>query len=219
MAKSFWRYPEFKNRRQIGDLEKRILLLSQKSECTVFSLAGCRGGEGVSTILVNLVAHFSGTGSARKVLIIDANFRNPVLHEVFDKTLGAGLAEVLRGTSSWSDAVNSTEYDNIHFLSSGSGYLQMEGGLEEARLKAVLAEVRDMYDYVVIDSPPLLTSADALSIAVAGDATFLVIQAMTTPKEAADRAKSLLEDNEVLIGGALLNRMKQVIPGWMYRLL
>jgi len=218
MVKSFWQYPEFKNRRQIGDLEKRILLLSEKSECTVFSLVGCRGGEGVSTILVNLVDYFSG-GSEKKVLIVDGNFRNPVLHEVFDKSLGNGLAEILKGTSSWSDAVSSTSYENVHFLSSGIGSQQMEGALEQSRLQAVLAEVMEMYDYVLIDSPPLLTSADGLSVAVAADATFLVIQSMTTPKEAAERAKSLLEDNEVLLGGALMNRMKQVIPGWMYRLL
>jgi capsular exopolysaccharide synthesis family protein len=219
MAKSFWRYPEFKNRRQIGDLEKRILLLSQKNDCTVFSFTGCRGGEGVSTILVNLGEYLAGTKSAKKILLIDANFKNPVLHEALNKTLGSGLAEILSGTSTWSDAVSSTDHENVHFLSSGSGYLQMEGTLEQEKLQAVLAEIRDMYDYVLIDAPPLLTSADALSIAVAGDATFLVIRSMTTPKEAADRANSLLEDNEVLIGGALLNRMRQVIPGWMYRML
>jgi capsular exopolysaccharide synthesis family protein len=219
MAKSFWRYPEFQNRRQIGDLEKRILLLDQKNECTVFSLTGCRGGEGVSTILVNLVNYLSGAGSAKKILLVDANFVNPVLHEVFDKNLGSGLAEILRGTSSWSDAVSSTDHDNVHFLSCGSGSQQIEGVLEQSRLQAVLTEIRDMYDYVFIDSPPLLTSADGLSVAVAADAVFLVIQSMTTPKEAAHRANSLLEDNEVLIGGALLNRMRQVIPGWMYRML
>jgi len=219
MAKSFWHYPEFKNRRQIGDLEKRILLLSQKNDCTVFSFTGCRGGEGVSTILVNLVDYLAGTGSEKKALLVDANFKNPVLHEAQNKTLGNGLAEILKGTSTWSDAVSSTSSENIHFLSCGSGCQQMEGNLDQTRLQAVFAEVRGMYDYVLVDSPPALTSADALTVAGASDATFLVIQSMNTPKETANRANSLLEDNECLVGGALLNRMRQVIPGWMYRLL
>jgi MinD-like ATPase involved in chromosome partitioning or flagellar assembly len=219
MAKSFWRCPEFKNRKQIGDLEKRILLLSQKNDCTVFSFTGCRGGEGVSTIIVNLINYLAATESEKKALVIDANFKAPVLHDALGKNLGHGLSDILKGTSTWSDAVTSTDFENVHFLSCGSAYQQMEGNLEQAKQGSVLAEIRGMYDYVLVDSPAILTSADSLTVAVASDATLLVIQSLNTPKEVADRARSLLVDNECFMAGVLLNRVKQVIPGWMYRML
>lgn len=219
MAKGFWHYPEFGNRKQIGDLEKRMRLLKEKSECTSFSFNGCRGREGVSSIVVNLVDYLTRVDSDTKVLLVDANFSHPVLHEGLDKGLGNGLAEVLRGTSTWSDAVSSTSADSIHFLSAGASCQQMEGNMESGRLRGVLQEVSGMYDYVIVDAGAILTSADGLTTAVACDATFLVIQAMNTPKEVAERAKGLLEDNECEVAGVLLNRLRQVIPGWMYRLL
>jgi len=82
-----------------------------------------------------------------------------------------------------------------------------------------MAEIKGMYDCILVDSPAILTSGDSLTLSVASDATFLVIQSLRTPKEVAERARSLLDDNECEIGGVLLNRVKQVIPGWMYKML
>ena len=219
MAKGFWRHPKFGNRKQIGDLDKRMRLLKEKSECTTFSFNGCRGQEGVSSIVVNLVDYLSEVDGETKVLLIDANFGHPVLHEALDKSLGNGLAEILKGACSWSDAVSSTSSDSIHFLSAGAACGQLDGNVESGKLRGVLREMSGMYDYGIVDSDALLTSADGLTVAVACDATFLVIQAMNTPKEVGERAKSLLEDNECEVAGVLLNRLRQVIPGWMYRLL
>ena len=219
MAKNFWRCPQFQNRKQIGDLEKRMGLLKQKNKSVLFSFAGCRGGEGVSTILMNLASYLASAEGEVKVLLVDANFTNPVLHEALDKGLGNGLSDILKGSSSWSDAVSSTDFENLHFLSCGGSYQQLEGSRDQGRLRSVMAEIKGMYDYVLIDSPALLTSGDALTVSVASDVTFLVVQSLSTPKEVAARARSMLDDNECDIGGVLLNRVKQVIPGWMYKLL
>ena len=219
MAKDFWRCPEFSSRKQVGDLAKRMSLLKQKNDSMVFNLAGCRGGEGVSTVIMNLANYLVTYAGDAKALLVDANFGNPVLHHALDKSLGRGLSDVLQGASSWSETVSSTGYDNLHFLSAGESCPQMEGNLEAGKLGSMMTEIRGMYDYVLIDSPALLASSDAVTLSVVSDATFLVIQSLSTPKEVAERARALLEDNECLIGGALLNRVKQVIPGWMYRLL
>ena len=154
-----------------------------------------------------------------KILLVDANFTNPVLHDALDKGMGNGLSDILKGASSWSDSVSSTDFENLHFLSCGGSYQQLEGSRDQGRLRSVMAEIKVMYDYVLIDSPALLTSGDALAVSVVADATFLVIQSLSTRKEVAERARSLLDDNECEIGGVLLNRVKQVIPGWMYKML
>jgi len=125
MAKNFWRYPQFHNRKQIGDLHKRMDLLKQKNDSALFSFTGCRGGEGVSTILMNLATYLASSEGDSKVLLVDANFTNPVLHDALDKDIGNGLSDILKGSSSWSDSVSSTNFDNLHFLSCGGSYQQL----------------------------------------------------------------------------------------------
>lgn len=219
MAKRFWRCPEFKNRKAVGDLEKKMIFLKQKGGSTVFNFCASRGGDGVSTIVVNLVNYISKAKSEKRILLVDANFQRPVLHNAFDAQLANGLTEVLKGAPPWSEAVLDTQFDNVNFLTCGSGYTTVAGNLDQDKLASLFEEVKGMYDYVIVDSSPLLTSADSLTVASAADATFLVVQSVNTPKEVGERAKILLHDNECLIGGVLLNRVKQVIPGWMYRLL
>jgi Mrp family chromosome partitioning ATPase len=194
-------------------------LLKQKNDSALFSFTGCRGGEGVSTILVNLAIYLASSEGDSKVLLVDANFTNPVLHDALDTGIGNGLSDILKGSSSWSDSVSSTSFDNLHFLSCGGSYQQLEGSLDQGRLRGAMAEIKGMYDCILVDSPAILTSGDSLTLSVASDATFLVIQSLRTPKEVAERARSLLDDNECDIGGVLLNRVKQVIPGWMYKML
>ena len=219
MAKGYWESPEFRSRKQLGDVEKRMLLLKQKHGCAVFQFAGCQGGEGVTSILVNLADYIGRTESGKNILVIDANFQRPALHEAFGVTLGLGLAEIIRGSAKWSDVVNVASSSNIHLLSCGTGYQQLAGSLEQEKQTGLVGEFKAMYDLILVDSSPLLTSSDALTVALAADATFLVMQSNRTPKEVGERAKALLLDNECLLAGVLLNRVRQVIPGWMYKLL
>ncbi|MGW8323827.1 MAG: tyrosine-protein kinase family protein, partial [Thermodesulfobacteriota bacterium] len=177
------------------------------------------GGEGVSSIIVNLADYVGKTESGKNILVIDGNFHRPVLHEAFDVSLGIGLIEILKGTAKWSDAVNVIPSWNIHFLSCGGGYQQMAGALDQEKKRGLVNEIKSMYDLVLVDSAPLLVSSDSLTIALASDASFLVLQSNRTPKEVGERAKALLHDNECLLAGALLNQVKQVVPGWMYKLL
>jgi len=90
--------------------------------------------------------------------------------------------------------------------------------LNQEKLFALLKECKDKYDYIFIDSPPILTSSDALSIAVSSDVTFWIIKSLSVQKDVALKVKSLLLDNECIIGGVILNQVLQVIPEWVYRI-
>lgn len=214
-----WQPLEFKSRKQTGDLEKRILFHYSKNHCRTFCFTGCRGGEGVSTIVVNLVNYMAKKKSEHKILLADANFYNPSLDNVFGMESDRGILNCLSEETLPSEVIQKTTSPHVHFLSSGPKNKEVDMVVDQDKFLQLFEGLKKEYDIILLDSAPLLTSADALLPALAADATFLVLQALRTTKEVAIRGKNLLLENDCRIGGVLLNRGKQVIPNWMYKIL
>ena len=105
----------------------------------------------------------------------------------------------------------------IYVLTCGMGADKVSGNLNQENFIKLLNNYRQIYDYIFIDCPPIVSSADALSIAPAADVSFIIIHSAKVQKAVAEKAKSVLEDNECRIGGAILNHVQHVIPGWLYR--
>jgi len=214
------RFLDLKNRKQLGDLTKVILNLRQKSRSQAFIFASCRPREGVSTVVANLVGYFKLYQPGCKVLVIDANFHSPSLHHLLELRPGPGLAEVLLGLTPLSEAVQ--DYDppsGIQALSCGEAYQELAGNIMQGRVTALLTEARERYDCILIDSSPIMSSTDTLSTAAAADGLFLIVHSLKVQAEVALKAQSLLHNNECVVCGVVLNRVLQVIPEWMYRLI
>lgn len=216
MAVSTWGV-DLKNNKQLGDLEKRIAFLNQKHEARTFNFACSSGKEGVSTVIVNLVEYLVSKKTKKDILVVDANFQNPVLHNAFGQILGDGLTQLIVDSSPWSEVI--ALIDGFHFVSCGRMYEKQAGNMEKEVLASILGKIQGNYDYIFIDSTPILQSADSMASAAAADATFLVIQSHRTSKEVAEKSITMLQENECQIRGVILNRIRQVIPGWMYKLL
>lgn len=219
VAISGLRFPNLQNRKQINDLEKKIVSYIEKKDFKIFNFASTRGAEGVSTVIVNLIRQVSLKKKSRRILLIDANFKNPALDAAFQISDAGGLSDVLLGNAACSDVVRKIESNAVHLLPAGTDCINSVDNIEQRKLVDVLAELKNNYDYVIIDSPPILTSSDSLTTAVASDVTFFVIKSMKIQKEAAEKAKHLLQENDCLIGGVILNCVRQVIPEWLYGVL
>ncbi len=215
--KSHWQYVDLQFPKELGNLEKRMDYLKQKKQAKVFQFVSSRKGEGVSTIIVNLAKFIIQKIRDKNILLIDANFTHPVLHSAFGTSVEPGLYNLLTGDASESDVITSSEQGRLNIIPSGNPREKAVGGLLEENLSKILASARNTFEYILIDSPPLLESPDALYLATASDITFLVVQAMRTRKEVAEKSKAFLIDNECEIGGILINRVVQVIPEWLYR--
>lgn len=214
--KSRWNMLDLKNKKQTGDLYKKILYLNKKNDAKAFCFTCTRGKEGVSTILANLVDYIRNQASNKKILLIDANTQSPHLGKIFNMSgLQYGLIDVLDKRIGLRDAIAAIT-SNI-FLLNCSVNSNVSGNLEPEKLMALLKESRDLFDYILIDCPPVLSSADSLAIAPAADITFLVIQSIKVQKPVAQKTIKLLQDNECEIGGVVLNGVQQVIPNWVYK--
>ena len=216
---SRWQFLDLKNRRQAGDLHKKILYLNQKNNCQVFNFCSSRRQEGVSTVFANFISYLDSNKSDKKNLIIDVNFQAPLLHTIFKLKIDLGVTDILKGSSTLAESVQELGSTGIKALSCGSQCKKISCSVEQEKFDALISEAKKEFDFIFIDSGSIFSATDAISAAIASDITFLVIQSLKVQIEVAQKVKSLLHDNECAIGGVILNRVQQVIPNWMYRII
>jgi len=216
-SSSTWRFLDLKNKKQTGDLYKKILYHSKKNNSKIFTFVSSREREGVSTIVANLVDYANSQGTDKKILVIDANIKSPGLNRIFNISNNAyGLLDIFDRGVGVHEAIIPIS-SSIFALCCGQGKRKNYANLEPDNFLKLLNYCRQFFDHIYIDCPPVLSSADSLSVAPAADLTFLVIRSAKVQRPVVEKAKMLLQNDECEIGGVILNRVQQVIPGWVYR--
>lgn len=129
--------------------------------------------DGKSTVSANLAMMLAMSES--KVILVDADIRKGRMARFFHKKSAVGLADYLSGQVSLDEAVRKSEQnENLSFITCGTHSPRPYELLESEEMKNLLQKLREQYDYVIIDSPPLLLVSDALAIAKEVDGTVLV---------------------------------------------
>ena len=160
-------------------------------------------GEGKSTIASNLAMALSRTG--RKVLLIDADLRDPSQSHNYDTQGSMGLSGVLVNEADPSKAIVATNMPNLSLLPCGEPPHNPGALLDTQAFADLLQSVSTKYDYVVIDSPPILPVADARILGSMCDATILVIRAGTTRRRGACDARDGLLGFGTNVLGMVIN--------------
>ncbi|MFZ2322122.1 MAG: polysaccharide biosynthesis tyrosine autokinase [Ignavibacteriaceae bacterium] len=160
--------------------------------------------EGKSTVAINLAGSFAI--SNKKTLIVDCDFRRPRLHQVLEKEKKPGLVDYLVGDFSLEQIIHQTKIENLNFITSGTIPPNPAEMLDSKQMEKFLTDVRNRFDYVILDSPPIVAVTDAEILARKVDGSIIVVSADVTEKVMMDRAIQLLKhDNSVLIGAVLNN--------------
>ena len=178
------------------------ILLSSKEGLRprVIAFSSASASEGKTTVTSNL-----GTALARmnrRVLLIDGDLRKRRLHRLFEVDNTAGLYEAL--TKGSSPSVQETKLPNLFVLTSGKG-IDGDSLFHTSKLRDLLEKLKEEFDMILIDTPPLLQVADSRLICSQADATVLVI-AQHTPREVALLARQQLFDDGSHLLGTILNR-------------
>lgn len=169
----------------------------------VFVSAG--PGEGKSTSLCNL-AYVCAIGGY-STLMIDADMRRPRLHNYFDMKNYLGLSNYLTTNLRLEDVVVQTATDNLFLLTAGQTPLDASGLLNSRRMAELIETVKERFDLVFVDSPPVLGVSDAPVLASVIDMTIMVVQPRRFPKQMIMREKQALETVEANILGVILNNV------------
>lgn len=160
-------------------------------------------GEGKTTTSANLAVTFAQQGM--RVVLVDGDLRRPQVHEVFAQAREPGLTHALVGRSTIGDVIRKTSIEELHIIPAGAlppNPAELLGG---ARMKEVLEYLRERYDVVIIDTPPVHAAADALVLGRAADGVLIVVRAGRTDREAAQDAMRSLAGVGARVVGAVLN--------------
>ncbi|MGG0464513.1 MULTISPECIES: CpsD/CapB family tyrosine-protein kinase [Priestia] len=163
-------------------------------------------GEGKSTTASNLATVYAQQGL--RVLLIDADLRKPTAHYTFRLENHVGLTNVLTKQSTLGQAVQATEVPELFLLTSGPIPPNPAELLASNNMTELLKEMKEQFDMVIFDTPPVLAVADAQILANQVDGSILVVSSGKTDKEAAVKAKELLLKANAKVLGAVLNNRK-----------
>jgi polysaccharide biosynthesis transport protein len=185
----------------------RATLLVAQAETPPKTLLFTSGihGEGKTVTAVNTAAVLAQMGV--RVLVIDADLRCSACHTVLGIENRAGLAEILAGRWEPSDVIRPTVSEHLFVLSSGCVPRNPAELVGSKQMRAVLALLQEQYDYILIDSPPVMLASDAMLLSTMVDGVVLVANAQRTPKQVVREARTRLTCARAKILGVVLNQL------------
>lgn len=164
-------------------------------------------GEGKSTTSANLAIVFAKAG--QRVLLVDADMRKPTVYKTFQLSNNIGLSTLLSTNESILEAVQQTMVDNLSVLPSGPKPPNPSELLGSQRMNQVINELKQSFDIVIFDMPPIVTVTDAQIMASKVDGTLLIVRENITNKESLSKAKELLKLVNAHVLGTVYNGAKQ----------
>ena len=170
--------------------------------------------EGKSTVSANLAITMALSGA--RTLLIDCDLRRGALREAFGISSKIGFSEVLKQEVNWREVVVPTAYETLFVLPRGKTLSQPSEQLLRDSTEALLKEIYQHYDYVIIDSSPVLAADDTTSIAPKIDATIFVVRLSYTSARLTKKALELLYGRQVNIPGVILNFVDTSLPDYYY---
>lgn len=185
--------------------------LEQAGHRTVCITAGMPDS-GTTTVVTNL--GFALAASGKRVLMLDANMRRPRLHSVLGVADAPGLADVLARTAELESALTPVT-EGLDLMPVGSRSERVYERLGSSRMAEVLAEASRSFDIVLIDTPPLVVSGDAMGIANLCDASVLVVRALSEKRGMVSRLRGELADARADLLGILVNGVRASAGGYL----
>jgi len=183
----------------------RAALLSQMDRRGYKSLlvVGAQPGCGTSAVLGNVAMSLAYNG--RNVLVIDANFRRPSQHKLFDTALEPGLADVLTDAAEFAKVVGHVEEPKLDVLSAGNISQATPEMLEGPAFRNLLSDLESRYDLILIDVPPALLASESAQLAKYMDAVVVVVRAMVDMRGMVERMLRQLTGHRADVLGVILN--------------
>ena len=189
-------------------LRTHVLHKSQRQKLQAIVVASVNPSEGKSVTALNLSWLLAQTDGV-KCLIIDSDLRMPSLTSYLGIEADKGLSDILTADTKLTDAIIKLEPSGLHILPGGDARNDVAELISGPRFKEILREAREMFDYVIIDAPPLGIFTDATVLINHADGAMLVIRANRTKCSSLERVLEQLPKERML--GVVLNQSEDVL--------
>ncbi len=182
------------------------LLFSRKDDkLNTVAVVSAGAGEGKSTTVFNLAAVFAQGG--QRVIVVDSDLRRPTLHKMLRVSNSIGLTNFLLKQNTLEEVIQTTNVPTMDFMASGKLPSSSLGILSSVQMRDLITELKQRYDFVFFDSPPIMGVSDASILASAVDMALQVIQYRRYPQPMNIRAKQLIEKVGGNLVGIVLNNI------------
>jgi capsular exopolysaccharide synthesis family protein len=191
----------------------RIGLELSGASSKVILLTSALPGEGKSTAAMLLAA--SSAGSGKKTILVDCDLRLRSASEALRRKHQAGLSDFLCGTAKLTDIITQDPVTKINLIPAGSMRPNAADLLMSRGMSDLIAVLRSGFDYVIMDSPPLLPVVDALALATGADKILVVVEWRRTPRATISEAFRVLGPEANRVAGVVLNKVDfNELPGY-----
>ncbi len=160
-------------------------------------------GDGKTTLAANLAVAIADSG--KSTLLIDADFRRPRMDKILGVPRSPGLSHVINGEIELADATHVLEINNLSVLSCGERVPNPAELCTSSRFEELLQMLREKYDYVVVDTPPVLAVTDPLAVAPRVDGVLMVIRLGKSARKASTKALEILDNVGATSMGIVVN--------------
>ncbi|NJL31010.1 MAG: CpsD/CapB family tyrosine-protein kinase, partial [Phycisphaerales bacterium] len=203
---------------QYRAVRTQILARCKNRRLQIHVLTSAAPGEGKTISTLNLGMAFSEIRN-QKTLLLEADLRRPTFATYFGRPSNPGLTEYLRHQTDDIDAiVHDTVYDNLQYIAAGEGDpMKSTELLSSPRMLQLLDRLRDRYDFIFIDTPPVVTVTDPCILGSIADQTILVVRLNKTASQVVDRAKRLLRASNCEVAGVILTHLSPDLSRYGYR--
>jgi len=191
---------------QFRTLRSRLYRIRESQPLHILLISSAIPAEGKTLVSVNLAEALARQHDC-KVLLIDADLRAPRLREFLGVPRGPGLADYLQGGATELEVIQRGQEEELFFIQAGEHISHPAELISNGRLKQLLTRMVDLFDWVILDSPPILPVSDATVLAAMCDGALLVVRAGSTPAEVSQRACQQMGDARIV--GVVLNSVKK----------
>jgi capsular exopolysaccharide synthesis family protein len=198
---------------QYQNLRLKIERLRQARDLRVIAITSPGASDGKTVTSINLAGALA-RGSSSRVLLIDADLRRPELaNQLRLGTEGAGFADLVgAGSISLSQATRPLDGHNIDVIPAGSVTGPIHEVFRSTRLPQLLTEARNLYDYIILDTPPLVPVVDSALLSRVVDGVLIVVSANKTPRKLLEEALNELDSSKVV--GIVFNNDARPLYGY-----
>ena len=223
MNKKYQQYRFSPFTESIRALALKFTYLSPKRGGRILALTSAVPQEGKSTTTYNLGMVLADLGD--RVLIVDADMHRPSIHKLLNEDNSSdgarfpnteGLSTAIATDRPWQELIQTGESDYPHILTAGPMPPNPIALLNSQKMNDLLDEWSQAYDYVLIDTPPIVGIADAQSIATKVDAMILVVAMNQPSRLVVNRAAEILKDTQCNIAGLIINKADGAQQGYYY---
>jgi capsular exopolysaccharide synthesis family protein len=184
----------------------------------LLGIVAARHGEGTTTtagVLASILCRRRGG----RVVVVEGNYRSPSFETAFGIKRNGGLAQLIQGTQTLAEVAQSTQLTNLFAIGCGTSEVPPSALFDAPGFAPALAQLREHFDFVIFDLPPVNVYGDSLIVGPRLDAAVIVIEADATRITEVERARRTLERTGVHCVGSVLNRRRNYIPAFIEEML